>query len=103
MRNVWPLIFLTLLLPMCSCDPGKSIRGHVRDLTGKALPDATVRLSIKDFSQRSVTTAADGSYSIGMLHPPNVEETLTVDKPGYLEAFANISSGAISLTSWMSS
>ncbi len=76
MRNVWPLIFLTLLLPMCSCDAGTSIRGHVRDLTGNALPDATVRLSIKDFSQKTVKTAADDSYSIGMIHSSKSTESL---------------------------
>jgi hypothetical protein len=84
MRTVWPLISASLVVVLCGCDPRNTSKGHVRNPRAGPLADLTVTLTVQDFKKTTVITAADGSYSVGMLYPPDVEETLTIDKVGFL-------------------
>ncbi len=70
---------------LVACDGGTHLKGVVSDSSGVPIQGANVTL-IHVSANRSVTTQSqsDGTYSVGMLHPPSaVTLKLVVEKEGY--------------------
>jgi hypothetical protein len=76
---------ILLMFVLTACDGGTHLKGSVSDSSGVPIQGANVTL-IQVSANRSVTTQtrADGTYSVGMLHPPSaVTLKLVAEKEGY--------------------
>jgi len=84
-------LLVAISLPS-GCDGGTFLKGTIRDSGGKPVPNALIRLSVKD-KHRDTISDDNGSFTISLLHAPlKVDLLLSVTKPGYLPYLKQFSS-----------
>ena len=78
------LMLVISLLALTSCDGFTTIRGYVRDKTGKPIEGARVILKSDSRVYQDETTPKDGSYLLDTTNEPfKFQMKLVVSKDGY--------------------